>query len=67
MVRCSISGASVLVVKRLLTHGIRKVINQLKEMNADHEFQRIRLSAAFAFTVIRAYQRFQVLPRNDAV
>ena len=47
--------------------AIWKVINQLKEMNADHEFQRIRLSAAFAFTVIRAYQRFQVLPRNDAV
>ena len=28
----------ILVVQRLLTHGIRKVINQLKEMNADHEF-----------------------------
>jgi len=34
-------------VKRLFTHGIRKVINQLKEMNADHEFQRIRLSGLF--------------------
>ena len=36
-------------------------------MNADHEFQRIRLSTAFTFTVVRSDQRFQILPRNDTV
>lgn len=36
-------------------------------MNADHEFQRIRLSASFAFAIVRSDQRFQILPRNDAV
>ena len=36
-------------------------------MNTDHEFQRIRLHAAFAFTVVRSEERSQILPRNDTV
>lgn len=38
-----------------------------EEMNADHELQRIRLSASFAFAIVGSDQRFQILPRNDAV
>ena len=37
-----------------------------EKMNADHEFQRIRLRASFAFAIVRFDQRFQILPRNDA-
>lgn len=55
------------VVKCLFTHWVGQVIDKLKKMNADHKFRRIRLRAAFAFTVVRSDQRFQILPRIDKV
>ena len=48
-------------------HWVGQVIDQLKKVNTDHELQRIRLSASFAFTIVRYDQRFQILSRNDSL
>lgn len=51
----------------LFAHWVTQVVDQLKKMDADHDFQWVRLSAAFAFAVVRSDQCFQLLPRDEAI